>query len=120
MVERGPWNCAWISMFSSTVDLPKQMEMIAVYILTNGDRTVLYVGVTRNLRKRLVAHFEAAEVDKGFSGKYKTHHLVYFERFERLTDAIAREKQLKGWSRTKKEDLIRRQNPQWTFLEYDI
>ena len=106
--------------FTCIIIVATNMEMIAVYILTNGNRTVLYIGVTRNLRKRLADHFNAAATRQGFSGKYKSHHLVYFERFDRLVDAIAREKQLKGWSRIKKEALITAQNPDWAFLEYDI
>lgn len=96
------------------------MEAIAVYILTNGHRNVLYIGVTRNLRRRIKEHVDAAVTEQGFTGKYKTHHLIYFETFERLVDAKLREKQLKRWSRIKKETLIATQNPDWAFLEYDV
>lgn len=96
------------------------MENIAVYILTNGNRTVLYVGVTRYLRRRVAEHFEAAITEKGFTGKYKTHHLIYFEKFDHMPDAKLREKQIKSWRREKKEALIATQNPEWKFLEYDF
>ncbi len=84
------------------------------YILTNKGRTVLYVGVTNGLTKRVLQH--RAGKTEGFTRRYHCDRLVCFERFAKPSDAIAREKQLKGWRRQKKEELIAGQNPQWEDL----
>lgn len=87
------------------------------YILTNRNRTVLYVGVTNNLRRRLAEHYEAWRLKKNsFCARYKVVNLVYWEEYRWVLEAIAREKQLKKWNRTKKEELICRVNPTWQFL----
>ena len=83
-----------------------------VYILTNANRhTVLYIGVTNNLERR------ASELSLGlgsaFARQYNAHKLIYFEAYPDPRTAIAREKQLKCWSRAKKEALINRRNPEW-------
>ena len=75
-----------------------------VYILSNDRNTVLYVGVTSDLQKRVYEH--KAHLVAGFSDKYNVTKLVYYECFSSIEDAIAREKQLKGWSRAKKDALI--------------
>ena len=82
-----------------------------VYILTNYTNTVLYIGVTSNITKRLYEH--QSEVNEGFTKKYHVHKLVYLESFLSPTDAIAAEKKLKGWTRKKKNDLISKSNPEW-------
>ena len=79
-----------------------------VYIISSHSRC-LYVGVTSNLHGRVWEHKNG--VYEGFSQKYKTHHLVYQEFFDDIESAIAREKQLKGWSRAKKIGLIEKMNP---------
>lgn len=90
-----------------------------VYIFTNLNKTVLYTGVTNHLAKRLFQHKMAIkENEKTFVGKYKCKHLVYYEKFTWVQDAIAREKQIKGWLRVKKIDLIKTINPDFNFLEY--
>ncbi len=81
-----------------------------VYILSSKSRT-LYVGVTNDLFHRIEQH-RNGELD-GFTKKYKIHRLVYFERFQYVDNAIAREKELKGWLRDKKIALINEQNPTW-------
>ena len=84
------------------------------YILTNDNRTVLYVGVTSDLARRLQQHADGA--GKGFTWKYNCKALVYVERFENIDDAIQREKQIKGGSRKKKVGLIESMNPEWRDL----
>lgn len=71
------------------------------YIMTNKNNTVLYTGVTSNLIKRVYEHKESIFPDS-FTSKYNLNKLVYFEGFNRIEDAIAREKQIKGGSRRKK------------------
>ncbi len=85
-----------------------------VYILTNKNNTTLYVGVTNNVERRLYEH-RMGLVD-GFTKKYKLHKLVYVEETNEVDSAIAREKQIKGWTRKKKEDLINSINPKWEDL----
>jgi putative endonuclease len=85
-----------------------------VYILTNKVNTVLYIGVTSNLEQRIWQHKE--KVYRGFTSRYDCDKLVYYEEFQWVHDAIAREKQLKGGSRQKKIDLIVSTNPDWNDL----
>ena len=85
-----------------------------IYILTNENRSTLYIGVTNNLERRL--HEHKNEVLDGFTKTYHVHTLVYVERYEHIEEAIAREKQLKRWSRKKKDILIGRVNPTWKDL----
>ncbi|NQU38726.1 MAG: GIY-YIG nuclease family protein [Lentisphaerae bacterium] len=80
--------------------------------MTNKGRTTLYIGVTNSLVRRVSEHRRGET--PGFSTRYNTNRLVCYERFNDVRDAIAREKQLKGWSRSKKEALINAMNPQWT------
>ena len=81
----------------------------AVYILGNVSRTVLYVGFTGNLGARLWQHRN--DMVKGFTQKYQVHDLLYYEIFEDPENAILREKQIKGWTRKRKEELITKFNP---------
>ncbi|MCD2425494.1 GIY-YIG nuclease family protein [Niabella pedocola] len=90
-----------------------------VYILTNKLRTVLYIGVTSNLRARLWEH-EHHEIPGSFTDKYNATLLIYYESLDTINSAIEREKQLKGWVRKKKEQLIVRKNPQWKVLNEEI
>jgi putative endonuclease len=90
------------------------MSEYYVYIMTNKGHSTLYVGVTNSLVRRVSQH-RAAEVD-GFTCRYNLSRLVYFGRFNDIRDAIAREKQLKGWRREKKVALIERDNPAWADL----
>ncbi len=89
-----------------------------VYITTNPRRTVYYIGITNNLPRRLTEHFQASGNPKTFAGRYFCYNLIYFERHTSPEHAIAREKQLKGWNRSKKEVLIKSQNPQLKFLNH--
>lgn len=81
-----------------------------VYILASRSR-VLYVGVTNDLEQRLRQHREG--VASEFTRKYRVHRLVYAERYRYVRDAIAREKQIKGWTRERKLRLIDEANPGW-------
>ena len=88
-----------------------------VYILTNLKKTVLYTGVTNSLENRLVQHkADAFGERKTFAGRYNCYYLVYMEHFKYITNAIAREKEIKNWTRDKKEELINSFNPEWKFL----
>ncbi|MES1023463.1 GIY-YIG nuclease family protein [Gloeocapsa sp. BRSZ] len=86
------------------------MNQYYVYIMTNRSKT-LYVGVTNNLQRRVYEHKQ--KLVPGFTQKYNIDKLVYFEATANVTDAIAREKQIKGWLRAKKIALIASINPQW-------
>ena len=90
-----------------------------IYILTNFNKNVLYVGVTNDLAVRLDQH-QNGENLKSFTKKYKCFYLVHFERFQYIGDAINREKEIKGWSRDKKNKLIASENPTWRFLNDEI
>ena len=85
------------------------MERSWVYIMTNYNRNVLYIGVTTDLVQRLIQH-RLGEFP-GFTAKYKCKYLLYFEEFTSVTDAIHREKQLKNWKRIWKLELIEKLNP---------
>ena len=86
----------------------------SVYILTNKYHTVLYTGVTSDLKKRIYQH-KNKEFKSSFTANYNCDNLVYFENFIRIEE-IAREKQIKGGSRKAKEELINRFNPEWKDL----
>lgn len=88
--------------------------MYFVYILTNWNNKVLYTGVTNNLERRLFEHKDCL-VD-GFTKKYNIHKLVYFDSTSDVKAAIAREKQIKGWTRRKKNALVESINPEWNDL----
>ena len=87
------------------------MKSYYVYILTNKLHTVLYVGITDNLNRRTAEHTNA--LHQGFTMRYRVHKLVYYEQYSNVLNAIAREKQLKGWTTDKKRKLIEKRNPDW-------
>jgi putative endonuclease len=91
-----------------------------VYILTNKIESVLYIGMTNNLRERLYFHTHPDALSKHFTSKYRCFYLIYYEHFQDVEFAISREKQLKGWRREKKESLISTFNPEWKFLNSEI
>lgn len=80
-----------------------------VYILTNAVHTTLYIGVTNSLQRRVNEHKEGKV--EGFTKRYKVDRLVYFEEYGDIRDAIAREKRMKKWRRSCKDELIDRFNP---------
>jgi len=90
------------------------MKEYFVYIMTNKGRSVLYTGVTNSLLRRISQH-RRGEIP-GFTHRYNVNRLLYYEQFNHAKDAIAREKQIKGWSRSKKNELIYSKNPKWTDL----
>ncbi len=90
----------------------------AIYILANKTHGVLYIGVTSNLIQRIWQHKN--HLVDGFSSKYKTSKLVYFEQHSEMLTAISREKQLKKWNRSWKIELIEKTNPQWLDLYSSI
>ena len=94
------------------------MKKSFIYILTNKNKTVLYVGVTSDLQRRLSEHKEG--IGSKFTKQYNIHYLVYYEVFDDISNAIEREKQIKRWSRIKKERLIERVNPAWNFLDTSV
>jgi putative endonuclease len=87
----------------------------AVYILASRKNGTLYIGVTNNLPLRVTQHSAGRGSD--FTARYDVHRLVYFETHENVTEAIAREKQLKGWNRSWKIRLIEAANPEWIELD---
>lgn len=88
--------------------------MYYVYILTNWSNKVLYTGITNNLERRLYEHKN--KLVEGFTKKYNINKLVYFDSTNDVEAAIAREKQIKGWTRDKKNHLIESENSQWNDL----
>ena len=90
------------------------MRTYCVYLLTNIKRNVMYVGVTNDLLNRVHDH----RLGKGgaFTRQYKVHVLVHAEEYQYVEDAIAREKQIKGWRRSKKDALVSASNPTWADL----
>lgn len=87
-----------------------------IYLLTNKYLNVIYTGVTNNLIRRVYEH--KTKSVKGFTQKYNIEFLVYFESCFDISSALAREKQIKGWSREKKNNLVNSINPGWVDL-YD-
>ena len=85
-----------------------------VYILTSSRRGTLYIGVTSNPVTRILQHRRGEGSD--FVRRYRLHRLVYVEAFDRMTDVVAREKQLKAWRRAWKIELIEQHNPDWVEL----
>jgi len=90
-----------------------------IYFMTNKNRTTLYVGVTSNLIKRVSEH--RTHFYKGsFTDKYNLELIVFYEFHTTIVEAISREKQVKKWNRRKKDELIRKLNPQWVDLWDEI
>ena len=88
--------------------------MYYVYMLTNKNNSVLYTGVTNDLRRRVYEHKN--KLIDGFTKKYNVYKLVHYELVNDVNSAIAREKQIKGWTRAKKNALVESQNHEWCDL----
>jgi len=86
--------------------------------MTNEKNTVIYTGITNDLKKRVFQH--KSKIIKGFTQKYNITKLVYYEIFDNPYNAISREKQIKAGSRKKKIDLINQSNPQWKDLYFEL
>jgi len=93
------------------------MKDYCVYILSNSAAT-LYIGMTGNLDQRIFDH-DTKRAPNSFAGRYNLDRLIFVETYPTAAQAIAREKQLKGWSRAKKLNLIREQNPEFRDLSHD-
>ena len=88
-----------------------------VYLITNVRRRPLYTGVTNDLYRRMMEHLDDIRNQRNtFVAKYRCSILVYYEHFQFVQDAIAREKEIKGWTRSKKDELINSFNPSWKCL----
>ncbi|MGN0195541.1 MAG: GIY-YIG nuclease family protein [Candidatus Cryptobacteroides sp.] len=85
-----------------------------IYFLTSSNNNALYIGVTNDLERRIEEH--RSGLIPGFTQKYNCHKLVYYEQYSDVNEAIAREKQLKKWSRSKKNGLVEKTNPEWKEL----
>ena len=85
-----------------------------VYLLTNWNNQVMYVGVTNDINRRVLEHKQ--KLVKGFTEKYNVDKLVYFEETDNVNLALAREKEIKKWRREKKDKLVVRINPEWKDL----
>ena len=85
-----------------------------VYLLTNWNNKVIYVGVTNDLKRRLYEHKN--KIIQGFTQKYNLNKLVYFEETNDINAAITREKEIKKWRREKKDNLVNQLNPNWIDL----
>ena len=85
-----------------------------MYMMTNRSRVVLYTGITNSLMRRVWQH-QNGEIE-GFTKTYEVNLLVYYERYNDPRDAIAREKEIKGWRRAKKNALVETMNPNWADL----
>jgi len=102
------------------------MRPFAVYILCNKRNGTLYIGITNDLQRRMLEHKNASSLSsraltrdpymEGFAKRYGLAQLVHVELYKYVNDALRREKQLKGWQRQWKIDLVERQNPQWLDL----
>ncbi|MEZ4962029.1 MAG: GIY-YIG nuclease family protein [Saprospiraceae bacterium] len=91
-----------------------------VYMTTNPRKSTLYTGMTNNLVRRLVEHYQKRGNDETFAGKYFCYNLVWFEWHKYVYNAIGREKEIKGFTRKQKEDLIAEMNPEWRFFNAEI
>jgi putative endonuclease len=101
-----------LSLHLAKLELVKKLY---VYILTNKNHTVLYIGVTSNLEQRVYQH-KTKFHPKSFTARYNIDRLIYFEEFSDATTAIKREKQLKRYKREFKRNLIEKDNPEWRDL----
>jgi putative endonuclease len=90
------------------------MRAFYVYILASVNRKVMYVGVTNNLDNRVAEHRSGK--GSAFTQRYRVHTLVHAEEYRYVEDAIAREKEIKGWRRSKKDALVETTNPTWADL----
>lgn len=110
-------NTIQYPMNNSMIEFNEGSHSYYVYIITNKYRSTYYIGMTNNLPQRLRQHKENIEKGiKTFASRYTIEFLVFYEKFTWVDQAIEREKELKGWTRAKKLDLIRSFNPDFEFL----
>ncbi len=94
-----------------------KQKIYYVYMMTNAGNNALYIGVTNDLERRVWEH--KTSVIPGFTAKYKCTKLVFYEETDDIGEAITREKELKGWTRKKKNALVELENPTWRDLAED-
>lgn len=94
------------------------MRLYFVYIISNWNNKVIYAGVTKDLERRIFEHKN--KLIPGFSKRYNLNKLVFYEEFNKIIDAIAAEKKIKGWMRVKKNRLIEEKNPRWKDLSIEF
>jgi putative endonuclease len=94
--------------------MTKRFHNYYVYLLTNKHNTVLYTGVTNDLERRIYEHKH--RIFEGFTKQYNLTKVVYYEYFEHIEQAIARDKEIKGWKRSRKNTLVESMNPDWNDL----
>lgn len=99
------------------IEYTKGIYNFYVYIITNKNKTVLYTGVTNNLKRRVQEHKEKINPNS-FTARYNVCYLLYYEHFGWIQQAIAREKEIKNLTRAKKETLIKTTNPTMQFVTY--
>ena len=114
MLPRCHFEAPLLSFRSGARNLNPIMHNYYVYILTNWNNKVLYVGVTNNLELRLQEH--RMKLLPGFTEKYNVNKLVYFEETQDIVAALEREKEIKKWRREKKDALVAGSNPDWKDL----
>lgn len=95
----------------------KTSHQYYIYILASKKNGTLYIGVTNDIKRRVLEHKE--KINKGFTSRYNINRLVYFESFQYINDAILREKRLKKWNRQWKINLIEEENKEWNDLSED-
>ena len=93
------------------INMSVNEKLYCIYILNNKIKMVLYTGITNDLEQRIVKHYIDRIEKKTFSGKYNSHFLLFYECYQYVNDAIAREKEIKGWLGIKKNNLITNFNP---------
>ncbi|MHB2154790.1 GIY-YIG nuclease family protein [Calditrichota bacterium GD2] len=96
----------------------KDFKYYFVYIMTNWNNKIMYVGITNNLMRRVYEHKN--KLINGFTKKYNINKLVYYETFQDVRAAIEREKEIKKWRREKKNKLVNTKNPEWRDLSEDF
>ena len=97
-----------------------KVQYYYVYILTNFSKKVLYIGITNNLSRRVCEHYFNRGDPATFCGRYYCYWLIYYEEYESIKRAIEREKELKGWKRFRKHELIQSENAGWRFLNAEV
>ena len=112
-------SICWFSLsFPRRRESKKAMQQYYVYIMASKKHGTLYIGVTNDIIKRVYQHKN--DLLEGFSKKYATHNLVYYEIHGDIINAIQREKRLKKWERQWKINLIEKDNPEWKDLYLDM
>jgi putative endonuclease len=116
--ENATWRGNHMQYSEGCYNNPVYDNLYCAYILASGNNTVIYTGVTSQLKQRVYQHKE--HFVPGFTKRYTIDKLVYYEATKNILSALAREKQIKSWSRQKKNLLIESMNPEWRELHDEI